>query len=289
VDERAHAKLNLLLAVEPGVRPDGYHAVTTVMCALELADDVSVEEASAGSGVALCCEPDPLPAGSRPQDNLAWRAAEALARRVGRPADVSISIRKRVPSQAGLGGASSDAAAVLRALARLWGLEPADPALYEVAASLGADVPFFLDEVPTLLDGRGDVPRERFAPFVAPLVLAKPPAGVPTGAAYAALDRIAPPVPAGDTLISALRARDVAAVLHSCANNMEPAAREVAPEVGEVLLFLGSRPGALGAPLLCGSGSCTALFVEDAAVADRIAREARGRGWWAAATSTLAE
>lgn len=286
MDVRAHAKVNLLLSVRPGADADGYHAVETVMCPLALADDVSVEE-TGRPGVELACDPDPLD-GAPPERNLAYRAAFATGEAFGRPVACRIRIAKRIPAQAGLGGGSSDAAAVLRCLALLWGEDPRDPRLMRAARGLGADVPFFLEGVPTLLTGRGDVPVERFEPLALPAALVKPAAGVPTGAAYTLLDRMRPAELPAAPLAEALRVGDALRAAAACGNNMEGAARALAPELDAVFAFLGGRPEALGAPLLCGSGSCAVLFVRTAGDAARIAEEARGRGWWACATATCA-
>lgn len=284
---RAHAKINLLLSVTPGLDEGGYHRVDTIMCPLELCDLVSVE-ASADAGVRLTCAPDPLPPGIPCEKNVAYRAAVAMGERFGRDLAYDVAIEKRIPSQAGLGGGSSDAAAVIRALAALWGVDPLDERLVEVAAGIGADVPFFLCEVPTLLVGRGDVPKERFAAFSVPVVLVKPPVGVSTAEAYRTLDALAPSVPGAQTMARLLRAGDVAGALTGVANNMEGAARLLCPDLVEVGEFLCRQPSLRHGPLLCGSGSCMAAFVDDDADAERIAASARGFGWWSTATRTLA-
>ena len=116
MQERAHAKVNLVLSVTPGICEGAYHEVRTVMCALELHDEVELCELAAGEGLVFSCEPDPLPAGADPATNLAYRAAVDMAEAFEKPLDMSVALRKRVPSQAGLGGGSSDAAAVMRGL-----------------------------------------------------------------------------------------------------------------------------------------------------------------------------
>lgn len=282
----AHAKVNLILAVTPGPQESGYHEVRTVMCALDVHDDVEVELLGAGAGLVLTCEPDPLPPGADPASNLAARAALGMSEAFDRPADVRIRIEKRIPSQAGLGGGSSDAAAVIRGLASLWGCE-GDPRLVEVARGLGADVAFFLHEVPSYLDGRGDVLRETFAPFRVPVVLVKPEQGVSTGACYRLLDELASPAAPLELALEALRTAAPDRVLPLCVNNMQPAARLLAPELDEVLAFLDAQEGLCAPALLCGSGSCVCAFVRGEQDAERIAGIARERGWWSCATATL--
>ncbi|HWG85420.1 MAG TPA: 4-(cytidine 5'-diphospho)-2-C-methyl-D-erythritol kinase, partial [Deinococcales bacterium] len=135
VREFAPAKVNLGLAVL-GRREDGYHEIESLMATLDVGDDI--EAMAAASGVELAVEGADLPAGP---DNLAYRAAERYLAAAGHPGGVSLRLVKRLPVAAGLGGGSSDAAAVLRALGRLY---PAGVDLLAVAAGLGADVPFLV-------------------------------------------------------------------------------------------------------------------------------------------------
>ncbi len=288
MQERAHAKVNLVLSVTPGVCEGAYHEVRTVMCALELHDEVELCELAAGEGLVFSCEPDPLPAGADPATNLAYRAAVGMAEAFEKPLDMSVALRKRVPSQAGLGGGSSDAAAVMRGLARMWQIDLEDERVVRLAQSLGADVAFFLHEVPSYLDGRGDVLRETFALFSVPIVLVKPDQGVSTGACYRLLDEMATPAPQVEPMLEALRACDVPGALAAVANNMEPAALQLAPAIAEVFAFLQDSGACQAGPLLCGSGSCVCAFVGDLAVAERLSVQAREHGWWACASTTLA-
>ena len=288
MQERAHAKVNLVLSVTPGVCEGAYHEVRTVMCALELHDEVELRELAAGEGLVFSCDPDPLPAGADPATNLAYRAAVGMAEAFEKPLDMSVTLRKHVPSQAGLGGGSSDAAAVIRGLARMWQIDLEDERVVRLAQSLGADVAFFLHEVPSYLDGRGDVLRETFAPFSVPVVLVKPDQGVSTGACYRLLDEMATPAPQVDPMLEALRACDVPGALAAVANNMEPAALQLAPAIAEVFAFLQDSGTCQAGPLLCGSGSCVCAFLDDPDVAECLAAQACEHGWWACASATLA-
>ena len=182
----APAKVNLVLRVGPR-RPDGYHDVETLLVPLDLADEVRVTVRPDRPGPVTCrCPGHPALDGA---SNLAARAAEALLARLGRRAAVDVVIRKRIPVTAGLGGGSSDAAAVLRCLDRALGPLPRR-LLHEVAASVGSDVPFFLGAGPAWARGRGERLRAASAPALH-LLLAYPrdPAqAIRAGEAYAWLD-----------------------------------------------------------------------------------------------------
>lgn len=332
VETRAPAKVNLYLGVSHECDEQGYHLVETVLCPLDLADAVRVEELAsvadaestenfAGNAgeprIELTCEPDPV---GDARANLAYRAAKALAERLGRTPHLRIAIEKHIPSQAGLGGGSSDAAATLRCLAELWGLAPTDAHVVEVARGLGADVPFFLYGGACLMTGRGDVFVERLGLPRVSVVLVKPPVGVSTPAAYRAFDRLGTPALSPDELLAALRGvatpsyeslrpesasagvsaaePDAAAapadsaaarrVAQACANNLQPAACAVEPQVGEVLAWLAEQGEGLAMPLLCGSGACCVLFVVDDEAARAVAGRACARGLWAQVTHTVA-
>jgi 4-diphosphocytidyl-2-C-methyl-D-erythritol kinase len=172
---RAPAKVNLTLEVL-GKRPDGYHEIASVMATCDVRDDIRV-------GPAHALEVRILPGvDAAPGDDLASRAARALASATGRDARAHIRIRKRIPIAAGLGGGSSDAGAVLRALAEMWGVH-AD--LDEVGARVGSDVPFFSGGYAVaVVSGRG----ERVEPLPAAglwIALVTLPARVSTAEVYA--------------------------------------------------------------------------------------------------------
>ncbi|MFA5111900.1 MAG: 4-(cytidine 5'-diphospho)-2-C-methyl-D-erythritol kinase [Desulfobaccales bacterium] len=141
------AKVNLYLRIVGG-RPDGYHDLVTVMQPLTLADELSVTPA--GENISLTCDAVELPRG---EDNLVWRAAARFREETGLKLGVRLNLRKKIPVAAGLGGGSSDAAGTLLALNDLAGRPLTDAALHRLAASLGADVPFFLRREPAV--GRG--------------------------------------------------------------------------------------------------------------------------------------
>ena len=178
---RAFAKINLSLRVAPGTR-DGFHDVQTILQGISLFDRVTCE-ARRGPFEIRCR----MPGVPTDRTNLVWKAAQLLwhaAGRNGEPRDAVVTLQKKIPMQAGLGGGSSNAAAALLGLRRLWKLRVSDGQIHALAARLGSDVPFFLLGGTALGLGRGDevYPLENLPRYW--VVLAIPPFGVATKDAY---------------------------------------------------------------------------------------------------------
>jgi 4-diphosphocytidyl-2-C-methyl-D-erythritol kinase len=264
----APAKLNLRLAVGPR-GGDGYHPVTSLMVALDgLADILEVRRA--GERRVRC-------PGIEGPGNLVWTALDALEAEAGRPLPVEVEIDKRIPSQAGLGGGSSDAAAALVAVDRLYGLGLGEDRLEAVAARVGSDVPFFVRGGAQWAEGRGERLRRASAPEFAAL-LVKGDAGLSTAAVYRAFDRLPAPAPhpPGEP---PPRLPALAAWVR---NDLWPAAFALAPGLGAAARAL-AVAGA-GAVLLCGSGSCLAGLYPVRVGADAAARTWPGGGFRAVVT-----
>lgn len=185
METRARAKVNLRLRIFPR-GPDGYHPLETIFCRIDLGDRVRLR-LRRDPGIALCASgSEPVPEGP---ENLAARAAALLLERAGAAEGVEIELEKRVPVGAGLGGGSSDAAAVLRLLAERLTRPPTQEELMELAAQLGADVPFFLADTPMAVAwGRGD--RLLSVPPVKsrPMLLLLPELALSTERAYSLWD-----------------------------------------------------------------------------------------------------
>lgn len=178
--QAAFAKVNLGLRVLDR-RPDGHHNVHTVMQSIDLADDISVSlEPARQPRVTLECDRKDL----EHEGNLAWMAAERLLGRVQQPWTAHVRLRKRIPSGAGLGGGSSDAGAVLRALTELLPSRPARSEVLDIAAGIGSDVPYFLFGGTAIATGRGTEVTAIADLPAAPLVLVFPGVEVPTARAY---------------------------------------------------------------------------------------------------------
>ncbi len=173
----APAKVNWFLEIM-GKRPDGFHEIETVMQAISLFDEITVEDASA---LTLDCDIDLGP----PQYNLAWRAAALLRDKHAPGRGAGITLRKRIPHGAGLGGGSSDAACTLVALDRLWGLNLPLQRLRELAGEIGSDCAFFVDGGTAHCTGRGEIirPLPDMADF--DVVILYPNEVCPTGPVYA--------------------------------------------------------------------------------------------------------
>jgi 4-diphosphocytidyl-2-C-methyl-D-erythritol kinase len=179
----APAKINRELRVGPR-RPDGLHEIWSRFCTIDFSDRIEVEESDR---LELSCSGIPVPCD---ETNLVIRAAKALAERIGIAPAVRIRLEKRVPSGAGLGGGSADAAVTLLLLSRLWDSRLREEDLLEVAARLGSDVPFFLHGGEADVAGRGErvIPLEDSPPVELHLWI--PPFSVSTALVYAAFDRL---------------------------------------------------------------------------------------------------
>lgn len=181
-EQKAYAKINLTLDIT-SVLPDGYHSIFTVMQTVGLYDDVTVETNDNG-GVTLTCTDDSIPCDER---NTAYQAAERFRQAAELHEGIAIHIEKRIPSQAGLAGGSADAAAVLRALDELFPGKLSEWQLYEIAFSIGADVPFCLAGGAKLCLNKGEIMAE-LPCLDAWAVLVKPEDNVSTKDAYARFD-----------------------------------------------------------------------------------------------------
>jgi len=179
---KAFAKINLILKIL-SKRPDGFHDIDTIMQNISLYDDLLIEDLS--SGIVVDCDDKAVPSGKA---NICYKAAELMMRISGKKG-VKIAIRKRIPSGAGLGGGSSDAAAVLTALNRLWSMSLSLSKLSGIAAELGSDVPFFLVGGRALCRGRGEIVKKLPDLKKNFFVLIKPEVSVPTKWAYEEFDR----------------------------------------------------------------------------------------------------
>jgi 4-diphosphocytidyl-2-C-methyl-D-erythritol kinase len=241
----AAAKVNLVLEVL-GKRDDGYHELVTVMQAVDLSDRVTIEDADV---LELRSRVPGVPTDGR---NLALRAATALREAAGITRGARITLDKRIPVAAGLGGGSTDAAAALMGLNRLWRLRWPVARLEQVATGLGMDVPFFLRGGTALATGRGER-IERLRGSSLGLVLVNPRFEVSTAEMYG---RVTPEMYSdgrhAKTLSGGFGGRSPARVAASLYNGLQEAAVAAYPPIGRIRAAL-LAAGALGA-LMSGSG-----------------------------------
>ncbi len=217
--EGAFAKVNLTLDVL-GKRPDGYHDLKSVMQTISLRDDIEIDIGT-GKPWKLICDQEDIPTDSR---NLAWKAAEVfLAAAKKDPDGLEIRITKRIPSGAGLGGGSADAAAVLRALNRHYGNPFSIGALAELGASVGSDVPFCTICGTAMVEGRGEKLRKLPDMPDCIFVVCKPDFSVSTPELYQKLDeKEIAKRPDNVAMESAILAGDLGAVAQNLGNVFDP-------------------------------------------------------------------
>jgi 4-diphosphocytidyl-2-C-methyl-D-erythritol kinase len=237
---QAPAKLNLFFEVLAR-RNDGYHEIETLMCPIDLYDTLFFREEPDGR-VQLQCQQVSSHAGGngahplelpQPRDNLAVRAVDLLRQQAGVSAGASLRLVKRIPTSAGLGGGSSDAAAALVAANEGWQLGWSPSELAELGAQLGSDVPFFLSGGAAVCRGRG----EKVAPMEEAVglhfVVVRPAEGLSTAAVYAAC-RPAQTPRSVDAVRRAMARGDLAEVGRLLFNRLEPAAEGLSPRIGRL-------------------------------------------------------
>ena len=227
---RAYAKINIGLDIV-GRREDGYHLLDMVMQTVDLYDELEITTRDDGK-VHLSCDRLDVPTDD---SNLAVRAFRALIP-AGDPRGADIVIKKNIPSQAGLGGGSSDAAAVLKAVNEMYGLGKSDKELENIGVKIGADVPFFIRGGCQRCEGIGEILSPAENPYGEYVIIVKPDAGVSTKEIYTAYDRL-PEKP-------------------ELANVLEAVTAAACPEITEIKHRLLSG----GASFASMSGSGTAVF-----------------------------
>ena len=254
----APAKVNFGLCIV-GRRKDGYHLLESLFVPIDLADQIEMEVT------------DRRPLDFRvqsevpgvPEDgtNLAVRAALAFLAEAGIDAGLRLTLAKRIPAAAGLGGGSSDAGAVLRGLSRIFPAAVSEPRLHELALGLGADVPFFLDPRPALVTGIGEEIQAIAGMPAFSLLLAHPGTSLATPDVYEAYDASSASlthIRAGSTMPRILALREGAnhALSELLKNDLEPAAVRLCPRIGELRRVI-ETSGALAVGM---SGSGPAVF-----------------------------
>ena len=280
----APAKVNLYLHLI-GRRPDGYHLLDSLIAFADIGDRITAEPAKSLS--LEITGPEATGVANLGQNNLVLRAARLLADHTGTARGAALRLEKNLPVAAGIGGGSSDAAAVLRLLAALWQLSIGEEALRGLGARLGADLPACLYGRAAWLGGVGD--RVEPAPNLpeAGILLANPRKELPTAAVFAA--RRGPFGDAGRLAAMPGNAIGLAQALVPRRNDLTGAAIGLVPEIDAVLARLARLPGALIARMSGSGATCFALFSDRSAAKEaRMALASAEPDWWCAGGGLIA-
>ncbi len=267
---KAYAKINLTLDIT-GVRPDGFHTLRSVMVPVTLSDDIIIEKSDSfvfDCNIKSICG----------DNNLCVRAAKAFFEYIKASPDVSIYLDKKVPFPAGLGGGSSDAAAVLSGLNEMYGNPVSDSDLFEIAASLGSDIPFCLLGRPALCEGRGEVLTPISLDDEFNVVITIGEGRLPTADVYRRYDSACLEVRNDtDAFLSAVNNNDFSGIVASLGNAFEPVTDDLCPEtktMRELMISFGAL-----ASHLSGSGPSVYGIFSDSQKAELAAQEMRNKGF----------
>jgi 4-diphosphocytidyl-2-C-methyl-D-erythritol kinase len=281
----AAAKINLYLHVT-GRRIDGYHLVDSLVAFADICDCLTAEPAATLS--LQVSGPEAAGLAGVDDRNLVLQAARLLADHAGIATGAALRLEKNLPVAAGIGGGSSDAAAALRLLSRLWQISLGDRTLRALAARLGADVPACLYGRAVWVGGVGECLEPAAALPQAGILLANPRNQLPTAAVFAM--RRGPFGAAARFETMPADAAALARMLMSRRNDLTEAATALMPEIRAVLSRLGRLPGALLARMSGSGATCFALFGDRAAAEQaRAALAAAKPRWWCAAGGLVAE
>lgn len=251
---RSFAKINLGLEVT-GRLPNGYHELKTLFATLSLHDTIDIK--AAGRGVSVRSDDERVP---EDETNLAYRAAVAMQRLARRKGGVEIHIHKRIAVGGGLGGGSSNAATVLRALDLIWGLDLGAAGLLETAKSLGADVPYFLFGGPALGLGRGDLIQPLTFALTSKVLLVPGSHGVSTAAVFRRFAALGGPTPS-PSRVDAFLSSPQPARLGRLRNDLESAAIEENSSLATTAYTIRRVGRATGALQAAMSGSGSSFFL----------------------------
>jgi 4-diphosphocytidyl-2-C-methyl-D-erythritol kinase len=280
----AAAKINLYLHVT-GRREDGYHLIDSLVAFADIGDQLTAEPAATLS--LDVSGPEAAALAAVDDQNLVLRAARLLAAHTGIASGAALHLEKNLPVAAGIGGGSSDAAATLRLLSRLWQVPPANRTLRTLAARLGADVPACLYGRTVWVGGVGEQIEPAAALPPAGILLANPRKQLPTAAVFAA--RRGPLGGAARFEPMPANADALARILMPRRNDLTEAAIALMPEIRTVLARLSRLPGALLARMSGSGATCFALFANRAAAEEaHTALAAAKPHWWCAAGGLVA-
>lgn len=274
---RCAAKINLYLAVVEK-RPDGFHEIETLFQPVGLFDEIVLREAA--KGIELSGDDPGIP---WDESNLCWKAASLILEEARVSRGVRIEVSKAIPAGAGLGGGSSDAAAVLAGIDRLLGLEMEAERLLDIGLEVGSDVPFFLFGRPAIGRGRGERLEEVEGLEDAWVVIVKPDIHISTGWAYGKLDFMLTRRESANKLRCLLKGlKDLPDTAVETCNSFQAAVIEEYPEIARILTVMSGASPAMA--MMSGSGSACYAVTGEESKAVRIRELLTGGGWWAVIT-----
>lgn len=259
---KAYAKINVLLDVV-GKKENGYHLLEMIMQSIDLYDLIDVNKIE--NGINIKCNKSYIPVNNK---NIAYKAAELFINTYGINEGVSINIYKNIPTSAGLGGGSSDGAAVLKAMRKIFNVKISDKELEELGVKIGADIPFCINGGTAFCEGIGEIitPIKKFENKI--LVVVKPKFGVSTKWVYSEYDNLCNvKKPEKEKILKAVKDGDVKAVSLNMANVLEDVTTSKYGIINKIKKDM-LRFGALGA-MMSGSGPSVFAFFEDSLSAQR--------------------
>jgi 4-diphosphocytidyl-2-C-methyl-D-erythritol kinase len=276
---KSFAKINWTLEVLSR-RDDGYHELRTIYQTVSLHDRLQIRETD--GPIEIVCEDSRVPSD---ETNLAFKAAALLHRASGTPKGASIEIEKLIPVAAGLGGGSSNAAATLLGLVKLWQIQIGEQELSDLAASLGSDVPFFLIGGTAVGVGRGEEVSSIEQLECEHLLLVNPGFAVSTRDAYENLSRLTRPEAAFNIPFALLAAKGISGLPLVARNDLEDAVLAAHPEIAEVkrrLSSLGARHAQMS-----GSGATVFGVFDNSQTTEKAEAEMRSLGYWVQRVRTI--
>lgn len=267
--EKAPAKINLSLDIL-GKREDGFHEVEMIMTTIDLSDRIELHPLE-NNEIKVSLESRYV---TNDERNLAFKAARIFKETYSIEEGIHIKMVKNIPVSAGLGGGSSDAAAVLRGLNRLWSIGITIEELADLGLAIGSDVPFCVINSTALVKGRGEIIQKLPPPPPCWVVLAKPDLGVSTKTVFQQVNVENLAHPNTDEIIYALRARDFSRLSNSLGNSLEDVTLALYPEVRELMNKM-KQVGSSNV-LMSGSGPTVYSLVEQESKAQRLYNGLRG-------------
>ena len=227
----SYAKINLFLKIGRKMG-SGYHQIQSVMQKIELSDSISIEPINEDKIIVESTNKE-----LENESNLVYKVAMLLKKKYKVRHGVKIFIEKNIPLEAGLGGGSSNASTVLLNLNKLWGLKLKEKQLIDLAAQIGSDVPFFIDENAALVEGIGDKIKRIKKSFSINIVLINPGFRISTKWAYAAFDRQKPKIKAKadiNALVKAIEKKDIKEIANNLHNDFEPVVTKKYKVISEI-------------------------------------------------------